>query len=120
MELTSPVVYRALAAFQVADAAACAAQIPPIRQALDAVNCPPEVRPILPVVKTASAIGLASVGRFPALARLTTLMLTVYFILAVAFHVRARDWSPGLAAASSFLGLFGAMTVQGPAASRSA
>ena len=43
-------------------------------------------------------------------------MLTVYFTLAVAFHLRAKDISPGLLAASSFLGLFGAMTVKGPAA----
>ncbi len=115
MKLTSPKVYDALAVFQAIDAAACAAQAPPIRQALDAVNCPPQVRPVLPVVKAASAIGLLSVRWFPALARLTTFMLTVYFALAVAFHVRARDWSPGLVAAASFLGLFGSMTVQGPA-----
>ncbi len=120
MRLTSPTVYRALAAFQAVDAGACAAQLPPIRQALDAVNCPPGVRPILPVVKAASAIGLASSSRFPALARLTTFMLTVYFVLAVGFHLRARDWSPGLVAAGSLLGLFGAMTVKGPAASRPA
>jgi hypothetical protein len=48
------------------------------------------------------------------LARLTTFMCTIYFVLAVAFHVKARDWSPGLVAASAFLGLFGAMTVKGP------
>ena len=76
------------------------------------------MRPILPVAKGAAAIGLASVRRFPALARLTTFMLTVYFALAVAFHVRARDWSPGLLAELSFLGLYAAMTAQGPAARR--
>ncbi len=120
MGLTSTKVYDALAAFQAVDAAACAAQLPPIRKSLDDVHLAENLRPILPVVKAASAIGLASVRWFPALARLTTFMLTVYFILAVAFHVRARDWSPGLVAASLFLGLFGAMTVRGPAASRSA
>lgn len=41
-------------------------------------------------------------------------MLTVYFVLAVGSHVRAKDWSPGLVAASSLLALFGAMTVKGP------
>lgn len=120
MNLTSPRVYTALAAVQAADAAACAAQIPPIRMALDAVNCPPSVRPVLPVVKAASAVGLLSVHRFPALARLTTFMLTVYFVCAVGFHVRARDWSPGLLAASSFLGLYAAMTAKGPAPDRRA
>ncbi len=115
MGLTSPKVYDALAVFQAMDAAACAAQLAPIRQALGAVNCPPQVRPVLPVVKTASAIGLLSARRFPALARLTAFMLTVYFALAVASHVRVRDWSPGLLAASSFLGLFAIMTAKGPA-----
>ena len=52
--------------------------------------------------------------RFPRLARLTTFMMTVYFVLAVSSHVKARDWSPALLAAASFLGLYGAMTVKGP------
>ncbi len=56
--------------------------------------------------------------RFPGLARLTTFMLTVYFVLAVGFHIKARDWSPGLVAASSFLALYAAMTVKGPSVSR--
>jgi hypothetical protein len=43
-------------------------------------------------------------------------MLTVYFVLAVAFHVKAKDVSPGLLAASSFLALYGVMTVKGPGA----
>lgn len=112
--LTSPRTYVALALMQAGDAVACARRIPPIEKALDDVGLAPELRPVLPIVKGASAIGLLSVYRFPALARLTTFMCTVYFVLAVAFHVKARDWSPGLVAASSFLGLFGAMTVKGP------
>ncbi len=75
---------------------ACALQVPPIEKTLDEVHLAEELRPILPVVKVASAIGLASVRRFPALARLTTFMLTVYFVLAVAFHIPARDWRPSL------------------------
>ena len=115
MGLTSPRVYDVLAVFQALDAAACAAKAPPIEKALDAVNCPQQVRPVLPVVKTASAIGLLSARWFPALARLTTFMLTVYFALAVASHIRARDWSPGFGAATTLLALFGAMTAKGPA-----
>ncbi|PRC45786.1 hypothetical protein C6A85_93395, partial [Mycobacterium sp. ITM-2017-0098] len=88
--------------------------VAPIEKALDDVRLAPELRPLIPFVKAASAIGLLSVFRFPALARLTTFMLTVYFVLAVGFHIRAKDWSPGLVAASSLLGLFGAMTVTGP------
>lgn len=112
--LTSKRAYALLAAMQAGDAIACAMQVAPITKALDDVGLAAEWRPVIPVVKAASAIGLLSVYRFPGLARLTTFMLTGYFVLAVAFHLHARDWSPGLVAASSFLGLFGAMTVKGP------
>jgi DoxX-like family len=112
--LTSQRTYAALAAIQAGDAVACALQIAPIKKALDDVGLAEELRPVLPIVKGASAIGLLAVYRFPALARLTTLMCTVYFVLAVAFHVRARDWSAGLVAALGFLGLYGALTVKGP------
>ncbi|MBI3215241.1 MAG: DoxX family protein [Mycobacterium sp.] len=113
--LNSPRTYTALAAFQAVDAVACAIPLAPITKSLDDVNLAPELRPILPVVKAAAAIGLFSVRWFPALARLTTFMLTIYFTLAVAFHIRARDISPGLAAASSFLALYAALTATGPA-----
>jgi hypothetical protein len=112
--LTSPRTYTALAVLQAGDAVACARQIPPIKKALDDVGLAPAWRPVLPIAKGASAIGLMAVNRSPALARLTTFMCTIYFVLAVAFHVKARDWSPGLVAAASFLGLFGAMTAVGP------
>lgn len=112
--LTSTRTYTALAVFQAGDAVACAMKLPPVTKALDDVRLAPELRPVIPVVKTASAIGLLAVYRFPVLARLTTFMLTVYFVLAVAFHVKAKDFSPGLVAAAAFLGLFGAMTVKGP------
>ncbi|MGD9621309.1 MAG: DoxX family protein [Mycolicibacterium sp.] len=116
--LTSPRTYTLLAAVQAGDAVACAIPLPPITKALDDVGLDPRLRPVLPIVKAASAVGLASVRRFPALARVTTFMLTVYFVLAVAAHVRAKDWSPGLLAASSLLALFGAMTAKGPDVSR--
>ncbi|MCV7422855.1 DoxX family protein [Mycobacterium yunnanensis] len=112
--LTSRRSYAVLAAMQAGDAVACAKMIPPIEKALDDVGLAENIRPVLPVVKAASAVGLLSVYRCPRLARLTTFMLTVYFVLAVGSHVRAKDWSPGLVAASTFLGLFGAMTVTGP------
>ena len=81
--LTSPKTYVAMAAFQAVDAVACAIPLAPIKKVLDELGVPANVRPVLPVVKAASAIGLASVTRFPALARLTTAMLTLYFVLAV-------------------------------------
>ena len=117
MALNSPNVYRGLAAFQAVDAVACAVPLAPITVALDTVGLPPALRPVLPVVKVLSAVGLASVSRFPALARLTTVMLTVYFVLAAGSHVRVRDWGPGLLAASSMLGIFAALAAKGPARS---
>lgn len=116
--LTARRTYALLAAVQAGDAVACAIPLAPIAKSLDDVGLDPRLRPVLPIVKAASALGLASVYRFPALARVTTFMLTVYFVLAVAFHVKSRDWSPGLVAASSLLALFGAMTVKGPSISQ--
>ena len=44
----------------------------PIKKVLDDLGVPDNIRLVLPVVKTAAAVGLLSVTRFPALARLTT------------------------------------------------
>jgi hypothetical protein len=112
--LTSSTTYRGLAAFQAADAVACAIPVPYIAKALDTVQCPQQIRPVLPIVKVASALGLLSVHRFPMLARLTTAALTLYFILAVGAHIRVRDSIPNTVPAASFLALFAAMTAKGP------
>ena len=71
---------------------------------------------MLPVVKAAAAVGLLSVTRFPALARLTTAMLTLYFVLAVGAHVRVRDKVVNALPAALFLATFAVMTVKGPEA----
>jgi hypothetical protein len=115
--LTSPRTYAGLAAFQVGDAVACAIPLPYIAKSLDTLQVPPSVRPILPVVKVASAVGLLSVTRFPALARLTTAMLTLYFVLAVSAHIRAKDRPVNAIPAASFLTTYALMTVKGPAPS---
>jgi DoxX-like protein len=112
--LTSPKTYAGLAAFNAADAVACAVQVAPIKKVLDDLGVPEGVRPVLPVVKAAAAVGLLSVAWFPALARLTTAMLTVYFALAVSAHARAHDKVVNTLPAASFLVLFAAMTAKGP------
>jgi hypothetical protein len=84
--LTSPKTYAALAAVQAADGVACAIPVPYITKVLDQLGVPLNIRWILPVTKAASVIGLLSASRIPALARLTTAMLTVYFVLAVGAH----------------------------------
>ncbi len=112
--LTSPKTYVALAAFQAGDAVACGIPLPPIAKSLDTLGVPENVRRVLPVVKAAAAIGLLSVRWFPGLARLTTAMLTLYFVLAVGAHIRAHDKVVNALPAASFLATFSAMTVKGP------
>ncbi|MCW1959199.1 MAG: DoxX family protein [Mycobacterium sp.] len=116
--LTSPKAYAGLAAFQAVDAIACAAQVPPIKKSLDSVGCPEHVRKVLPVVKGASAVGLLSAKWFPGLARLTTAMLTLYFVLAVGAHVRVRDKAVNALPAAAFLATFAVMTAKGPDSSQ--
>ena len=81
--LTSPKTYAGLAAFQTADAPGLRGPSTADQKSLDAVGCPDNVRRVLPPIKGAAALGLLSVRWFPGLARLTTAMLTLYFVLAV-------------------------------------
>jgi DoxX-like family len=112
--LTSPKTYAALAAFQAADGVACAIPVPYITKALDQLGVPLNIRWILPVSKAASVIGLLSASRIPALARLTTAMLTVYFGLAVGAHIRVRDRIVNIIPAASFLATYAVLTAKGP------
>lgn len=112
--LTSPKTYAALCVFHAVDAVACGVQVAPIRKTLDNLGVPDNIRPVLPVVKAAAAVGLLSVTRFPGLARLTTAMLTLYFVLAVGAHVRVRDKVVNGLPAALFVALFAAITVRGP------
>jgi hypothetical protein len=112
--LNSPKTYAALAAFQAVDGVACAIPVPYITKALDQLGVPLNIRWILPVTKAASVIGLLSASRIPALARLTTAMLTVYFMLAVSAHIRVRDRIVNTIPAASFLVTYAVLTAKGP------
>jgi hypothetical protein len=112
--LTSPKTYAGLAAFQAADAVACAIPLAPIAKTLDTLRIPQDIRWLLPASKAASVIGLLSAGRFPPLARLTTAMLTLYFTLAVAAHLRVRDRIVNALPAASFLATYAVLTWTGP------
>jgi hypothetical protein len=114
VSLTSRRSYIALAAFQAGDAVACAIPLPIIAKILDDLGIPPGVRWVVPVSKAAAALGLLSVLRFPRLARLTTAMLTLYFVLAVGAHIRAHDRIVNAIPAASFLVTFALMTAKGP------
>lgn len=100
-----------MAALQTVDAAICVKPIPHVAQCLDDVNFPREGRWIFPVVKAAAALGLLGGTRFPWLAKLTLVMLTVYFSLAVGYHLRAKDIGLNAASASALLAAYGALTV---------
>lgn len=112
--LTSPKTYAGLAAFQAADAVACAIPLPVIAKTLDNLGIPQDIRWLLPASKAASVIGLLSASRVPALARLTTAMLTLYFALAVGAHLRARDQIVNALPAASFLATYALLTAKGP------
>lgn len=112
--LTSPKTYAALAAFQAGDAVACAIPIPPIAKTLDTLDVPQNIRWLLPACKAASVIGLLSASRIPMLARLTTALLTVYFVLAVGAHLRAHDRLVNALPAASFLATYALLTAKGP------
>jgi DoxX-like family len=112
--LTSPKTYAALAAFQAVDAVGCAIPVPPIARALDTLEVPQNIRWLLPASKAASVVGLLAANRIPALARLTTAMLTLYFVLAVGAHVRVRDRFVNALPAASFLATYAVLTWKGP------
>ena len=91
--LSSRKSYLALAVFHAVDAVLCAIPIPELGELLDTIDVPQHAGRVrmgwvLAVVKLLAAVGLLSVSRFPWLARLTTTMLTVYFSIAVALHIR--------------------------------
>ena len=112
--LTSPKTYAALAALQAGDAVACAIPLSPIAKTLDNLGIPQDIRWLLPASKAASVIGLLSASRIPALARLTTAMLTLYFALAVGAHLRARDRLVNAVPAAAFLATYAVLTAKGP------
>ena len=81
----------AFAAFQAVDAVACAIPLDYIRRDLDNIGCPDAIRRALPYIKGASAAGLLLGRRWPLIGRVTALSLVAYFLVAVGFHVRAKD-----------------------------
>lgn len=112
--LQTPGVYELAAAGQAADAAICVKPIDYVARCLNDVGYPADRRWIFPVIKVASAVGLASARFAPVLARFTAVMLTLYFSLAVGTHLRARDLRLNFAAATSLLAFYSALAVTGP------
>jgi DoxX-like family len=116
--MTSPRIYDALGAFMATAAVADATHAAFVTPTLDAVNFPREYRWIFAPIKAAAAVGLFSVRWFPGLAQLTTALATLFFVLAVAFHVKARDASASAVSAAALAVIFGVVTAKGPDVSR--
>jgi DoxX-like family len=116
--MTSLRTYDVLATYLAASAVGDAIPMPFVTQVLDAITFPPRYRWIFAPIKAAAAVGLFSARWSPGLARLTTLMLTIYFALAVGFHVKARDLSVAACGAAANAAIFAALTAKQPAVSR--
>ena len=116
--MASPQTYDALGTYLAVSAIGDAIPLPIVAQVLDAINFPERYRWIFAPIKAAAAVGLFSARWFPALTRLTTALLTVYFILAVGFHVKARDLSAAAVGAAANAAIFAALTAKKSAVSR--
>ena len=75
-----------------------------LRDDLDHLGIPQDLRLVFPVVKTASAAGLLAGLKWPALGRLTARGLVAYFVLAMGFHARAKDRPLKFVPAAGMLG----------------
>jgi DoxX-like protein len=116
--LRTPRTYDALGAFMAASAAADAKPASFVTDTLDSVNFPRQYRWIFAPIKGAAAVGLLSARWFPGLARLTAAMATLYFVLAVAFHAKARHIDSSAVSAAVFAVTFGVVAARGPDVSR--
>ena len=94
----------ALAGVQLGDAAFNVVATEWVRDDLDRLRVPMELRRVFPIVKSASAVGLLAGLRWPRLGRLTANALVVYFLLALAAHARAKDRAARYAPAAAMLG----------------
>ncbi|MBS9532283.1 DoxX family protein [Mycobacterium sp. M1] len=112
--LTSRATYAALAAFLAGDAVASAIPIRYVENNMDAMRVPAAVRPLVPVAKALLSLGLLSVFRLPSVARVTTAVLTLYFVVAVGIHIRVRNRIANIVPAVLLGGAFATMTVRGP------
>ncbi|NYI76871.1 DoxX family protein [Nocardioides panzhihuensis] len=86
-----------LAVIQLGDAAMCAKPVGFIARCFTDVGLPRALWPVMPWVKVAAATGLVAGLWVPYVGALASAALVVYFVLAVAAHIRARDFGRNLA-----------------------
>ena len=92
-----------LAAVQLADAVFCAIPTGFVTRCLDDVGLPLRFRPFLPALKFGAAAGLVAGLWIDYLGAVTAAGLILYFILAVAAHIRVRDIGRNMLNASVIL-----------------
>jgi hypothetical protein len=80
-----------LATVLLADAAFNAIAKQWVKDDLDHLGFPENLRFVFPIIKCGSAVGLLAGLRWPSLGRLTAWALVAYFIAAIGFHARAED-----------------------------
>ena len=89
-----PVIALALISF--ADAILCLKPVGFIARCFEDVGWPRKHWWMMPPVKFAAAAGLIAGVWIPGLAALTTACLVLYFVVAIAMHIRARDFGRNL------------------------
>jgi hypothetical protein len=80
-----------LAVVQLADAAFNAIPNRWVKDDLDHLGFPEDLRFLFPLIKGGSALGLLAGLRWPRLGRLTAIALIAYFVAAMGYHARAKD-----------------------------
>ncbi|MGV9324794.1 DoxX family protein [Streptosporangium sandarakinum] len=85
-----------LAFIQAGDAVMCVKPVPFIARCLEGVNWPRRHWWILPPLKFAAAAGLILGIRLPYLGAVTCGALVLYFVVAIAIHIAARDFGRNL------------------------
>lgn len=95
-----------LAAISAVDAVLCLKPAEFIAQCFTNVGFPRRYWPLMPVIKFAATAGLVAGLWVPVLGILTTGCLVLYFLIAIAMHVRMRDLGRNL-----FLNATGMLTI---------
>ncbi|MCH1882308.1 DoxX family protein [Agrococcus sp. ARC_14] len=85
-----------LAVISLGDAAISWKPVPFVAQCWEDVRFPKRYWRVLAWLKIAAGVGLIAGLWIPFLGLLTTACLVAYFVVAIAFHIRARDFSRNL------------------------
>lgn len=80
-----------LAVISLGDGVLCLKPVPFIARCFEDVRLPRRFWRLIPPVKFAAAAGLIAGIWIPVLGLVTTCCLVLYFVVAIAMHIRARD-----------------------------